>query len=157
MNIYLKKFIKDKIGIPDELLKALDLGCGEGHDMACLERQGWEVQGIDLDNGVDLNYYYKSQMIPKFDLIYSNYALPFIINKENFQKTCYNNLKKNGWLFIHTFSKNDEQFKNKGQTEEEIRKLFKKFKNIEIREIKYFDNHPKHQHWHNILELTAQK
>lgn len=157
MNVYLEKFIKGKMGFSDEPLKALDLGCGDGHDMACLEHEGWDVHGIDLENGVDLNFYYKSQLVGEFDLVYSSYVLPFIVNKENFQKTCHKNLKKNGWLFIQTFSKNDKQFKNKGQSEEEMKKLFRKFKIHNIKEIKYFDNHPEHNHWHNVLQLTAQK
>jgi SAM-dependent methyltransferase len=152
MNIFLEKFIAEKFKKPGS---SLDLGCGKGYDVACLKHIGWIVKGLDKKD-VNLNKPYIAKT--KFDLVYSNYVLQFINNKEIFIKSCFNNLKDNGWLYILTFSKNDKVFKNKGLERSEINKLLiKYFKNIRIRTFKVYDNEFRHRHWHKILEVRAQK
>lgn len=152
MNVFLEKFIIEKYKTPGSLL---DLGCGKGFDVACLKHLGWNAVGVDKKNA-DLNNPYKTNK--KFDIVCSNYVLQFIKNKDIFIKSCYDNLKSGGWLFIHTFSKNDAIFKNKGLDKKEIYSLLGKFfKNIKVKEISAYDNEFEHKHWHKILEITAQK
>ena len=152
MNIFLEKFVKEKFKTPGA---SLDLGCGKGYDTACLKHIGWKALGVDKGEA-DLNKPYKAKN--KFDLVYSNYVLQFIDKREVFVKSCYDNLKKDGWLFIHTFGKNDALFKDKGLDRKEISELLKKyFKNIEIKELSAYDNQFGHKHWHKIMEVTAQK
>lgn len=149
MNIYLEKFINEKFPKPKN---ALDLGAGKGFDVACLTKLGWIALGADKPE-VDLE---KPIHAEQFELVYSNYVLPFIKNKQVFAKTCYDSLEDNGWLFIHTFSKEDKTINGKGQSREEIQKLFGKyFDDIDIKERKVYDN--EHEHWHCILEVTAKK
>ncbi len=152
MNVFLEKFINEKFKVTGS---SLDLGCGKGFDVACLKHLGWKAIGIDR-NEADLNRPFKTKK--KFDIVYSNYVLQFITNKETFIKSCYDNLKKNGWLFIHTFSQNDTVFKRKGLNKKDIFKILNKyFQNIRIKEFSAYDNDFGHKHWHRILEITAQK
>lgn len=150
MNYYLLQFINNTFKKPE---KALDLGCGSGFDAACLKMLKWKVKNVDLKTGINLNSPYIGK--EKVDLVYSNYVLQFIKNKEIFIDTCFNNLKNNGWLFLHTFSMKDKILKTKMSKREMENLLKNKFKNIKIREIRHYDN--EHQHWHFILEATAQK
>jgi len=152
MNIFLEKFINKTFEKPGV---SMDFGCGKGYDVVCLRHLGWKAFGVDKKE-VDLNRYYKKKI--KFDLIYSNYVLQFINKKEIFIKSCFDNLKNDGWLFIHTFSKNDLIFKNRGLSKDKIIKLLEEyFKNIKIKKISIFDNDLNHRHWHRVLEITAQK
>jgi SAM-dependent methyltransferase len=154
MNNFLEKFVEAKFNKPGT---ALDLGAGKGYDLAGLKLcHHWSVLGVDKKfNFVshDLEKVFDSG--DQFDLVYSNYTLQFIKNKKNFIKTCYNNLKDGGWLFIHTFSEKDKTCI--GVNKKEIEKLLNNFKHIKIKERKIFDNEIGHQHWHNVLEITAQK
>jgi len=152
MNQFLLDFIKDNF---KQAGSALDLGCGKGEDVKGLKELGWKATGVDLPE-VDLNYFYK--VTDKLDLIYSNYVLQFIKNKEAFIETCYANLKDGGFLFIATFDKSDEVLKNTF-TEQELFDFFKnKFRNIKIEKVGVGDNHPPiGQHKHVVLMLTAQK
>lgn len=152
MNIYLEKFIKDKF--PNHG-KALDLGAGDFNDVEDFKKQGWICEGVDKKIGTDLEQIYISKIRP-FDIVYSNYVLHFLKNKQNLINTAYENLKNNGWLFLHTFHKSDENIKN-GLTKEEIEDMLKKFKNISIKTFDYFDDALGHNHWHKIIEVTAQK
>lgn len=147
MNIFLEQFIKKnfkKTGF------ALDLGCGKGYDAVCLrECFNWSVRFIDKKrDGIDLEEYYKHCLI-KFDLVYSNYVLHLIENKDIFLKSAYDNLKKNGWLFLHLLS----------IEKKDINKLLKDtgFKDIKYKKIDFYDNDIGHKHWHKILEVTARK
>jgi SAM-dependent methyltransferase len=152
MNIFLEKFVIEKFEKPGI---SLDLGCGKGFDVACLKHLGWKALGIDKEDA-DLNKPYNSGK--KFDLVYSNYVIQFINNKKIFIISCSENLKNDGWLFLHTFSKRDPIFKDKGINREEIVNLLKEyFKNIKVKEIKAYDNNFGHKHWHRILEISAQK
>lgn len=152
MNIYLENFVKEKFLSSG---KALDLGAGDFKDVECLKKEGWICEGVDKKNGIDLEQIYISKIKP-FDLVYSNYVLHFLKNKQSLIDSAYENLKNNGWLFLHTFHKDDENIKN-SLTEEEIKNMLKKFKNISTKIIDYLDKEPGHNHWHKILEVTAQK
>jgi len=147
MNIYLKQFINKKFKTCG--FNALDLGEGEGYDVACLEHDGWNVWGVDKkSSGTDLNKPFLCGRGGTFDLIYSNYVLHRIKNKEVFIDSIYNNLKDNGKFFLHLIH----------IPEEEINELLKdKFKNIKYEHIKHFDNDIGHKHWHRILEVTGEK
>jgi len=153
MNLYLKEFISNKFLNSG---RVLDLGAGDFKDIKYLKKEGWICEGVDKKNGIDLEQIYISKIKP-FDLVYSNYVLHFLKNKQSLIDSAYKNLKNNGWLFLHTFHKSDENIKN-GLTEEEIIKILNnKFKNISTKIIDYLDKEPKHNHWHKILEVTAQK
>lgn len=149
MNTELLQFIKDK-----KQARALDLGAGDFKDVFAMIRAGWDCFGVDLIDGTDLNLPYLSWTAP-FDLVYSNYVLQRIVNQLVFAKTCFNNLKTGGNLFIQTFSIDDPIIKKgKGFTEEELINLFKPyFKNIEV--TKFADSDEEHDHI--ILKLTATK
>jgi hypothetical protein len=152
MNAHLEKFISEKFKKP---AKALDLGAGKFYDVAYLKHLGWKCEGVDKITGINLEKPYKSARIP-FDLVYSNYVLQKIKNKEIFLKTAHNNLKKGGWLFIHTFDKSDKVI-NSGIDNKMLRDMLKKqgFFDIKTKVFSFYDNG--HKHWHRILEATARK
>ncbi len=154
MNAYLKKFIKEKFKKPG---KGLDLGAGDFFDVACLKQLGWKCDGVDLKTGINLEKYFLSPSNP-FDLVYSNYVIHKIKNKKLFVKTFFDNLKKDGWFFIHTFDKKDKNSKSI-LTEKYLQKILSKqgFRNIKTRVFSHYDNEEGHKHWHKVLEATGQK
>ena len=154
MNIYLKKFIDAQFKNQG---KALDLGAGDFSDITYLKKLGWESEGLDIKTGVDLKKPYQSKNRP-FDLVYSNYLLHKLKNKEQLIKTAYDNLKSGGWFFIHTFDKSDPNGKS-DLTADFLKKLLEKqnFKNITTSIFDFYDDEAGHKHWHKILEAGAQK
>jgi SAM-dependent methyltransferase len=154
MNIYLENFISKKF---KKTGKALDLGAGKFHDIAYLEYLGWKCEGVDKTTGTDLEKPYKSKKAP-FDLVYSNYVLQKIKNKKVFLETAYNNLKKDGWLFIHTFDKADKNTRF-GLDKKEIGGILRSqgFVDVEVEVFSFYDNDLGHKHWHRILQITARK
>ena len=148
MNKRLKQFISNKEG------KALDLGCGQLQDIKGLETLGWFCEGVDLPK-VDLENYYLSQQAP-FDLVYCNYVLHLIQNKKILIKSAYDNLKKDGWLFIHVFDKSDKNG-DSSVTIPKMRLLLKDFQNITTKVFSLYDDDEGHRHWHKVIEATAQK
>ncbi|MFA6306680.1 MAG: class I SAM-dependent methyltransferase [Patescibacteria group bacterium] len=154
MNTYLKKFIDVKFKKPG---KALDLGAGDFSDITDLKKLGWEGEGVDIKTGVDLEKPYQSKNKP-FDLVYTNYVLQKLKNKEQLIKTAYSNLKNSGWFFIHTFDKSDPNGKS-DITADFLEKLLKKqgFKNIAVKIFDFYDDEAGHKHWHKILEAKARK
>ena len=152
MKEYLEKFMNMKFR---KTGKAMDLGAGTFRDAKGLEKLGWECEGVDIEMGINLEELYISKNKP-FDLVYSNYVLQRIKNKDVFLKTAYDNLELDGWFFLHTFEKNDPVIAS-GMTQDFLQKLLEKqkFKNIET---KTFDHYDKgHKHWHKILEASGQK
>ncbi len=154
MNIYLKKFIEEKFKKPG---KALDLGAGDFFDVACLKKLGWKCEGVDIKTGVNLEEYFLSKKRP-FDLVFSNYLIHKIKNREQFVKIIFDNLKNDGWFFIHTFDKKDKNSKSI-LIEKYLRQILigQGFKNIETKTFNYYDNEVGHKHWHKILEASGQK
>lgn len=152
MNLYLKKFVEEKF---KKQGKALDLGAGDFFNVACLRQLGWKCEGVDKNMGVNLEKPYESKNKP-FDLVYSNYVLHKLTNKEQLVRTAYNNLKDGGWFFLHTFDKTDLN-SNSGLSEDYVRNLLTKqeFKNVKTSVFDYYDN--EHGHWHRILEVTGYK
>lgn len=154
MNTYLKKFIEGKFKKPG---KALDLGAGDFADVNFLEKLSWECEGVDIKTGINLEEYFLSKKRP-FDLVFSNYLVQKIKNQQQFAKIIFDNLKEEGWFFIHTFDKTD---KNSGSdlTEDYLRKILLKqgFRNIETKVFSYYDDEAGHKHWHQILEVSGQK
>jgi len=151
MNKYLEKFISEKFEKP---VKALDLGAGSFKDIETLKEKGWFGEGVDKKMGIDLNEVYLSDNKP-FDLVYSNYVLHFLKNRQQLIDTASQNLEKEGWFFLLTFDKNDDIIR--GFNSNEVVEMLGDFKNISTRMFKAFDNEPGHNHWHKILEVTAQK
>ena len=90
MNIYLENFIKEKFLNSG---KVLDLGAGNLSDIEYLKNKGWIYEGVDKNLGTDLEKLYISKNKP-FDLVYSNYVLHFLKNKQQLINTAYKNLKK---------------------------------------------------------------
>lgn len=152
MNIYLENFVKNNF---KKSGKALDLGAGKFFDVACLKQLGWKCEGVDKKTKINLEKLYISDN-KLFDLVFSNYVLHFLKNKQQLIDTAHKNLKKNGWLFLHTFNKNDKNIKSE-LTEIKIKKMLKNFKNISIKTFNHYDNETNHKHWHKILEIIAQK
>jgi len=152
MNKYLLKFINENFSKPG---KALDLGAGDLKDVRALLNMGWDCQGVDKINNINLEHVFLGENRP-YDLVYSNYVIHKIIRKDNFVKTIYENLKPGGRLFLHTFHKYDKTTE-RGITKGEIRKLLKasRFDSIKIRIIVKYDSD--HKHWHRLLEATAIK
>jgi hypothetical protein len=70
MNLYFKKFIEEKF---KKQGKALDLGAGNFFDVNYLKQLGWKCEGVDKNVGVDL--------------VYSNYVLHKLVDREQFVKT----------------------------------------------------------------------
>ena len=154
MNIYLEKFILEKF---KKHGKALDLGAGNFYDIAGLKQMSWKSGGVDKNNGVNLEKPYVSKNKP-FDLVYSNYVIHKLKNPNQLIETAYINLKKGGWLFIHTFDKSDEYSRSilDSQTLTELLKK-NKFAKIKTETIDFYDNDIGHKHWHKILQTTSQK
>lgn len=150
----MENFVNEKFKKPG---KALDLGAGKFFNVACLKQMGWNAHGIDKLTGTDLEKSFLSDEKP-FNLVYSNYVLQKIKNKEVFIQTAYNNLKVGGWIFINTFDKSNKTgFSD--ITAEGIRKILKEtgFKNISTKRISLFDNDIGHRHWHKVLQITASR
>ncbi|KKR43287.1 MAG: hypothetical protein UU10_C0032G0007 [Parcubacteria group bacterium GW2011_GWF1_40_6] len=154
MNIYLKKFIDEKFKKPG---KALDLGAGEFFDVACLKQIGWKCEGVDIKTGIDLEKKYESKNKP-FDLVYSNYVLHKLKNRKQLIQTIFNNLKDEGWFFIHIFDKSDKNSKS-DLSRAYLKKMLieQGFKNLKLKVFSFYDNDIGHKHWHKILEATGQK
>lgn len=150
MNIYLKKFIDNK-----KPAKALDLGAGNFNNVNGLIKLGWDCEGVDLKTGIDLENLYLSDKAP-FDFVYSTYVLQFIKDKEQFVRAIYDNLKADGWFFIHTFDKSDTTGTyNLSRTY--LKKILTEqgFKRVKTRLFNHYDKG--HKHWHRILEATGIK
>jgi len=152
MNTYLEKFIDSKFKNP---AKALDLGAGNFSDINDLKKSGWQGEGVDIKTGVDLEKLYLSKN-RLLDLVYSNYVLQKLKNKNQLIKTAYVNLKSGGWFFMHTFDKTDTNGKS-DITADLLKKLLEQqnFKNITASIFDFFDE--EHKHWHKILEASARK
>ena len=105
----------------------------------------------------NLEKLYQSKNKP-FDLVYSNYLLHQLKNKEQLIQTAFDNLKNNGWFFIHTFDKSDPNGKS-NLTADLLKKLLAQqgFKNITTSIFDFYDNEKGHKHWHKILEAKARK
>jgi cyclopropane fatty-acyl-phospholipid synthase-like methyltransferase len=154
MNSYLKKFIDDSFVEPR---KALDLGAGDFSDVNALKQLGWNVEGVDLSGGVDLENYFIADDAP-FELVYSNYVVHKIKNQKQFFKTIYDNLADGGYFFLHTFDRTDTTT-DSGLTAADLRRQLAErgFTDIKTRKIKIYDNEKGHRHWHVILEATGRK
>jgi trans-aconitate methyltransferase len=154
MNLYLRDFVKQNFPSPGQ---ALDLGAGEFFDVAGLRQMGWAADGVDLTTGVDLEEPYASPAAP-FDLVYSNYVIQKLDGQEQLLATAHANLRPGGWLFLHTFDVSDENSRSE-LTPDSIAAMLRAqgFRSIAVRLIDFYDNEPRHQHWHKLLEATAQK
>ncbi len=153
MKKILPLFLRDKFG--DRKGVVFDFGCGPGHDVEGLKDLGWEEIGIDLPEN-DLNEPYISTK--KADFICSFSVLQFIKDRKMFAKNISNNLKDGGYFLVQTFSKSDDVFGEKrGMTKEELLDIFKDFHSIETWEERVFDDHPGHNHWHQLIFISGQK
>lgn len=154
MNQFLLNFISGEFKKPG---KALDLGAGLSFDVACLKLLGWKCEGVDKKTGTDLEKLYISKKSP-FDLVFSDYVLHFIKNKESLIQSAYENLKPGGLFFLHTFDYSDKIIKPRFK-QEDIKKLMEEvgFNDLKSKIITFYDNEPNHKHWHKILQITAKK
>jgi SAM-dependent methyltransferase len=147
MNPYLKQFLE---GVKPG--KALDFGCGPREDVDYLNSNGWDVVGLDLpETDLNNNYLHESEV----DLVYSNYVLPFIKDKQKFADNFYNNLKDDGLFFLATFQEEDMVLGDMAMPEEDLRKLFGKFYNLKTEKHEVWEE--EHQHFHKLLTLTGKK
>ncbi len=154
MNIFLERFVRETFSKQG---RALDLGAGKFFDVACMRQIGWKCEGVDLKTGVDLEKPYKASN-GLCELVYSNYVVHKLKNREQFFKTVRDNLKDGGWLFIHTFDKSDRNSVSK-LTQDVLKRELKKqgFVNIKTNVFPFYDNDFGHRHWHKILQVTGQK
>ncbi|MFH0923228.1 MAG: methyltransferase domain-containing protein [Candidatus Falkowbacteria bacterium] len=154
MNQYLKQFIEEKF---NKSGKALDLGAGEFYNVACLKHFGWKCDGVDKNQGINLEKKYIAKNSP-YDLVFSNFVFHQIKNKSIFFNTIIDNLKYNGWVFLQTFDTTDKICK-RGIDKKELREFFRQqgLKNISTKIFSHYDNDLGHKHWHKILQITAQK
>lgn len=154
MNQYLLNFVNTTFLFPG---KSLDLGAGQFLDVAGLKQLGWQAEGVDLLTNVDLENPYLSQNA-FFDLVYANYILHKIQNHKQFIKNMAANLKEGGYIFIHTFDISD-QFTKNGVNPKKLESLLKNegFEFIQTKIFPYYDDESGHQHWHQILQVTAKK
>ena len=154
MNPELKEFVKKEFKSPG---KALDLGCGDGADIAGLEELGWKCDGVDIETGTDLNDIYVSEKTP-YDFVYSNYLIHKLNNPKSLVETIQKNLKPGGKFFLHTFDESDE-FARNSFTKESLRGLFENTTlNVESCEVlKVWDDEPGHNHYHHILQISGIK
>ncbi len=154
MNIYLEKFIKEKFIKPG---KALDLGAGGFSDINYLRNMKWDCEGVDIKIGVDLEKYFLAENRP-FDLVFSNYVIHKIKNREQFVKIIFDNLKKDGYFFLHTFDSEDEN-STSDLTKKYLQEILfaQGFKSIRVRVFSHYDDEEGHEHWHKILEATGEK
>ncbi len=154
MNIYLRDFVRDNLPEPGS---ALDLGAGNFFDVACLRQLGWDAEGVDLNTGTDLENPYHSPVAPH-DLVYSNYVIHKLVSRDRLVKSAFDNLKPGGWCFLLTFDESDpNSFSD--LTADKLIELLESagFENIKAVSHDFYDNEPKHQHWHKILEVAGQK
>ncbi len=129
------------------------MGAGDFKDVKDLTLLKWDCIGIDKNSGVNLELPYFSERLEN-DLVFSNYVLHLINNKQQIINTAYKYLRKNGWVFLHTFDKSD--ISNKSNiSEEALREMLEKegFRNIQTSVFNFKDE----DHQHRILEATAQK
>lgn len=154
MNPYLLEYIKINF---DEPGKALDLGAGNFSDVNFLHSLHWDAQGVDITQGIDLEKPYVSPESP-YDLVYSCYLLHKLQNRNILIDTAQQNLKPGGKVFVHTFDASDK-YSTSDISSDALYALLADggFTNIAIRKIDYYDDEPGHNHWHIILEGTAEK
>ncbi|KAK5646664.1 hypothetical protein RI129_005128 [Pyrocoelia pectoralis] len=110
-----------------EDLKVLDIGCGGGILTERLAKDGVGVTGIDinenlinvakdhayLDSTIGNRLYYFAESIEqhantneeKYDVIFLNFVLTYVTDKESFIETCVKCLKPNGYMFVTNESK----------------------------------------------------
>jgi hypothetical protein len=148
MNLYLLDFINRKFDKPGT---ALDLGAGQFFDVACLRQLGWECDGVDLSMGIDLEHEY---VAGQYDLVYSNYVIQKLKNKQVLVSSSYKNLAKGGWFFLHTFDVSDKNAHGLKQ-KQVVQMLENYFINVSLKVFSFYDN--EHHHWHRIIEATGQK
>lgn len=154
MNRFLDEFVRNKFVSPG---KALDLGAGDFKDVRFLRNEGWVVEGVDKKYGTDLEKPYLSEVAP-FNLVYSNYVLQRISDKEAFIRTAFDNLRDGGWIFIHTFDKSDKVLKS-SLDKEILCSMLKNqgFRDIDVRSFDVRDDAPGHHHMHCVLQASARK
>ncbi len=157
MNQFLKSFVDNCFRLHG---KALDLGAGELVDVKGIEQMGWACEEVDIKTGTDLEQPYLSQNGP-FDLVFSNFVIHKLDNKEQLIKTAFDNLKTGGRLFLQTFDVSDRWGKDDVSrlSQTEITDMLTRagFRNIETKVFDFYDDKESHKHWHKILQATAQK
>ena len=159
--------------------KAVDLGCGNGHDTRHLLNEGWQVYAIDNENAV-ISYLFegltpaqsnrlhfqctsfeKAVLEDEVDLINAAYSLPFG-EARHFEKLWQNIVRsiKSGGRFAGQFFGNRDEWDNLLlHRKEEVESLFEKDFTIE-----FFQEEEKDmpsalgpvKHWH-IFHVIARK
>lgn len=139
---------------------AIDLGCGAGNDSIYMVQNGWNVIAIDSETSVIenrrnelesnmqeklqiLNGKFEEVELPKADLIFANYSIPFC-NPMEFEKL-WNKIDdsiKSGGIFAGIiFGKHDGWAKRENMTfkaEKDIKEMLKMF-TIEVFEEDEYD------------------
>jgi SAM-dependent methyltransferase len=154
MNDNLIEFVKNHI---EKGSKLLDLGAGDFSDVNELNELGFACKGVDLKTGVDLEKPYLSGQAP-FDCVSSNFVLHFLKNKKALIESAFNNLKSGGYFFFQDLERSDlttDMYFYKDEMKHLIEDCG--FKIIKTRKFKFFDDKPDHMHWHDIIEIIAQK
>lgn len=135
----------------------MDLGAGDFSDVEMMKKLGWQCEGVDLSIGTNLEENYFSPGAP-FDFVCSNHVLHFLKNKKTLVESAYNNLKVGGIFFFQDLERSDLTT-DMYFSEREMKQLIKEvgFKIIESHKSSFFDDKPDHMHWHDIIEIVAER
>lgn len=152
MNPYLKTFVEKTFPKPEN---ALDLGAGDMTDVLALRDLGWDCVGVDKLTGVDLEALYLDPNRP-FSLVYSHYVWHKLHDKTMLVRTAYENLKKEGWFFVHTFGDKNET-SSSPFSEDYTRELLEQggFDVVSLKQFPLYEE--EHRHTHHIVEVVARK
>jgi 2-polyprenyl-3-methyl-5-hydroxy-6-metoxy-1,4-benzoquinol methylase len=94
--------------------KLLDIGCGNGATLACLQKLGWDVEGVEFDptagelarrRGLKIHLgTLEAQRFPdnSYDAVVSNHVLEHVPDPKGLLQECYRILKPEGQLVCDT-------------------------------------------------------
>ena len=154
---------------------AIDVGCGAGNDTIFLLNKGFKVTAID--NELQVEELLKDRVedtsnleiiiddfsriiIPKADLIFSNFSLFFVKNNfKSLMEKILENINKNGFFAGNFLGEDDDWKKSKTLLKkDELLSYFSKYKIMYFSEEKYYkDTITKKQKFWHVYTIIAQK
>ncbi len=149
----------------------IDVGCGNGRDVAVFQENGFNTLGIDyspkevaIARSKYPNSKFEVQNVETLNFEKNSVGAYFMINvihyvkKQKGLEELLRTLKPLGYLFIHFNLEIIDETGNIDyhQDKDEISKLISKFKIVKQRAFERVDTVPK-KHTHNILEFILQK
>ncbi|TAK94556.1 class I SAM-dependent methyltransferase [Patescibacteria group bacterium] len=169
MKPYIQKILE--IIKPEDRHYMLDLGCGDGEDMAYFRKGGFTVYGIDKISTAGIPE--KSDIIDfeikpnTYSLIVANNTLPFIGDKDKVKKvisSMANGLVKDGVMYLTLFGEHDEWFGKHGMSffkeveiDDFIESLSTDLLEKNIREGYGITSRGKEKFWHVLMYMCIKK